>query len=203
MTKKNILFMQNILLFIVIVILLIIALFMLSKNNVTNTNGILNTNDILNHKFNISSYANLGRPVEQNCNNGDVLFNAYAPPEKTDEIKVNSCRGGGVGVPINISTSAVDADYRQVGILKFNENGEDKILPLLGRPLFTSRDKWQYYTLSERNIKLPITHNGKNGTNEYGCDNIYSGDVVNVDGYGKNFKASIYENMHHKYLPFV
>ena len=123
MTKKDILFMQNILLFIVIVVLLFIALFMLSRNNVTNTN------DILNHKFNISSYANLGRPVEQNCNNGDVLFNAYAHPEKTDEIKVNSCRGGGVGVPINVSTSAVNADYRQVGILKFNENGEDKILP--------------------------------------------------------------------------
>ena len=67
MTKKNILFMQNILLFIVIVVLLFIALFMLSRNNVTNTN------DILNHKFNISSYANLGHPVEQNCNNGDVL----------------------------------------------------------------------------------------------------------------------------------
>ena len=196
MTKKNILFMQNILLFIFIIVLLFVGLSMLSRNNVTNTN------DILNHKFNISSYANLGHPSVP-CNNGDVLFNAYAPPEKTDEIKVNSCRGGGVGVPINVSTSAVDADYRQVGILKFNENGEDKILPLLGRPLFTSRDKWQYYTLSERNIKLPITHNGKNGTNEYGCDNIYSGDVVNVDGYGKNFEASIYENMHHKYLPFV
>ncbi len=196
MTKKNILFMQNILLFIFIIVLLFVGLSMLSRNNVSNTN------DILNHKFNISSYANLGHPSVP-CNNGDVLFNAYAPPEKTDEIKVNSCRGGGVGVPINISTSAVDADYRQVGILKFNENGEDKILPLLGRPLFTSRDKWQYYTLSERNIKLPITHNGKNGTNEYGCDNIYSGDVVNVDGYGKNFEASIYENMHHKYLPFV
>jgi hypothetical protein len=195
MTKKNILFMQNILLFIFIIILLLIGISMLSRNNVTNTN------DILNHKFNISSYANLGHPSVP-CNNGDVLFNAYTPPEKTNEIKVNSCRGGG-GVPINVSTSAVDADYRQVGILKFNENGEDKILPLLGRPLFTSRDKWQYYTLSERNIKLPLSHNGKNGTNEYGCDNIYSGDVVNVDGYGKNFEASIYENMHHKYLPFV
>lgn len=192
MTKKNILFMQNILLFIFIILLLLIGLSMLSKNT--------GTSDILNHKFNISSYANLGHPSIP-CNNGDVLFNAYTPPEKTDEIKVNSCRGGGVGVPINISTSAVDADYRQVGILKFNENGEDKILPLLGRPLFTSRDKWQYYTLSERNIKLPIIHNGKNGTNEYGCDNIYSGDVVNVDGYGKDFEASIYENMHYKYLP--
>ena len=186
--------MQNILLFIFIILLLLIGLSMLSKNT--------GTSDVLNHKFNISSYANLGHPSIP-CNNGDVLFNAYTPPEKTNEIKVNSCRGGGNGIPININTSAVDADYRQIGILKFNENGEDKILPLLGRPLFTSRDKWQYYTLSERNIKLPITHNGKNGTNEYGCESIYSGDVVNVDGYGKDFEASIYENMHHKYLPFV
>ena len=70
MTKKNILFMQNILLFIFIILLLLIGLSMLSKNT--------GTSDVLNHKFNISSYANLGHPSIP-CNNGDVLFNAYTP----------------------------------------------------------------------------------------------------------------------------
>ena len=194
MTKKNILFMQNILLFMLIISICICIFVFIHKNRPSGSSSSYVTNAINSPQYFPPTVSTGG------CGE-DVLFNAYSPPLKNDQIHVNSCRGG-VGVPVNVGTSSVDADYRQVGILKFNESGEDKILPLLGRPLFTHRDKWQFYTLSERNIKLPIHHNGQNGTSEYGCDNIYSGDSVSVDGYGKNFVATVYENGLYRYLPF-
>ena len=55
-------------------------------------------------------------------------------------------------------------------------NGKDNILPLMGRPLFTNRDKWNFYTMTDKNnmIKLPISHKGRSCTNQIGCDNIYN-----------------------------
>jgi hypothetical protein len=119
--------------------------------------------------------------------------------------------GGGdvgvAGVRVNVPTRSVDTTYRQVGILTRNgngSNGQETILPLIGRPLFTNRDKWQFYTLSDKNnaIKLPITVNGKSGTGEYGCNNVSSGDIVYVEGYNDAFKVSAYDSASLRYLPF-
>lgn len=129
----------------------------------------------------------------------DILLNPYAAPLRDDRLITNDVRGG---VPINVSTSAVDSDYRQIGILT-RQNGQEAILPLMGRPLFTNRDKWQFYTLNERNIKLPVVNKGKSCTNEYGCDNLYNGDTVYVEGINDAFKVTVYDNAVMKYLPFV
>jgi hypothetical protein len=129
---------------------------------------------------------------------GDVLLNPYAPPLRDERYLV----------PINVSTNvgAVDTTYRQVGMLTPLSGGnKDKILPLMGRPLFVSRDKWQYYTMSDQNnsIKLPISRNGRSGTTEYGVDKLYNGDTVYVEGYDQAFKITTYDNEVIKYLPFV
>lgn len=129
----------------------------------------------------------------------DVLMNPYAAPLRDDRIITSDIRGG---VPINVSTRAVDADYRQIGILT-RQNGQESILPLMGRPLFTNRDKWQFYTLNDRNIKLPLVNKGKSCTNEYGCDNLYNGDSVYVEGINDAFKVTVYDNAVMKYIPFV
>ena len=133
----------------------------------------------------------------------DVLLNPYEPPLRDDRVFNVSGRGT-VGVPINVSTQGVDTTYRQVGILT-RMNGQEMILPLMGKPLFSNRDKWNFYTMSDKNnmIKLPITHKGKSCTNEYGCDNIYNGDTVYVEGYNDAFKATVYDNQVMKYIPFL
>jgi hypothetical protein len=137
---------------------------------------------------------------------GDVLLNPYAPPLKDERYLVPEVSYYPPGaVPINISTNvgAVNTNYRQVGILT-PLNGPNKILPLMGRPLFTNRDKWQYYTLSEpNNIKLPVVKNGKSCTNEYGCDNLYNGDTVYVEGYNDAFKVTVYDNDTIRYIPAI
>ena len=79
------------------------------------------------------------------------------------------------------------------------------ILPLMGKPLFTNRDKWNYYTMTDKNnmIKLPITYKGKSCTNEYGSDKIYNGDTVYVEGYNDAFKCTIYDNDVMRYIPYL
>lgn len=97
--------------------------------------------------------------------------------------------------------------YTQVGILtrSTKKNGEDLILPLMGRR--TGRyDKMQYYTMSNTgpvNTKLPISKNGKSCTGEYGCDEIMNGDTVYVEGYSDTFKSTVYESGQFSYDPVV
>lgn len=141
-------------------------------------------------------------------NTGDVLLNPYVAPLKDERYFPNmpislDIRGTPV-VPINVKTSinAIDTDYRQIGILKKND-GSETILPLMGRPLLTSKDKWNFYTMNENNIKLPIRYKNRSCTDEYGCDNIYTGDSVDVEGLNNNFKVTIYDNATMRYIPFL
>ena len=134
----------------------------------------------------------------------DVFFDIYKSPLRDDRCMTG---GGDIrgSIPINVSTQGCDdAQYRQVGILtRIGGKDEETILPLMGRPLFTRRDKWNFYTLNDKNnmIKLPVKINGKSGTSEYGCDNVYNGDTIYVEGYNAAFKFTTYENQVMRYLP--
>jgi hypothetical protein len=139
---------------------------------------------------------------------GDVLMNPYVPPLRDERYLMPELSIPPPGrVPINVSTNigAVDTSYRQVGIMTPLNGNNSKILPLMGRPLFVNRDKWQYYTMSDQNnsIKLPVSRNGRSCTNEYGCDKLYNGDTVYVEGYNEAFKITIYDNDTIRYLPFL
>ena len=116
----------------------------------------------------------------------DVLLNPYDPPLR---------------MPINIPTQSSNHEYRQVGIL----TNDNHILPLMGRPLFSNRDKWNFYTMTDKSnmIKLPIVYQGKNCTGEYGCQNVYSNDEVHVQGYNDTFKVTMYENDTLRYIPHL
>ena len=128
----------------------------------------------------------------------DVLENPYAPPLRDD--RYNEAV---IPIPINVRTQGppVNVNYRQVGLLT-RVNGKETMLPLMGRPLQKNRDKWQFYTMSDKNnsVKLPISFRKKSCTSEYGCDNIYNGDTVYVEGYKDAFRATIYDNAVMEYL---
>ena len=132
----------------------------------------------------------------------DILLNPYKAPLKDNRYYPNMNYID--KVPININTSSIDSAYRQVGILK-RQSGTEMILPLIGRPLFSSRDKWNYYTISESNnmVKLPVSYKQKSCTSEYGCDNVYTGDIVYVEGYNDTFKVTIYDNDTYRYIPSI
>jgi len=133
--------------------------------------------------------------------NSDVLEDPYAPPLRNDSyfggIGSTNMMPMAAGIPINVRTQGppINTNYRQVGLLT-RINGKETILPLMGRPLQKNRDKWQFYTMSDKNnsVKLPISFKKKSCTGEYGCDNIYNGDTVYVEGYKDAFQATIYDN---------
>ena len=149
----------------------------------------------------------------------DVLLNPYTPPLRDDrffhphgasnplDIAMGGAMGGdirgSVSIPINVPTRSVNSEYRQVGILT-RVNGQETILSLMGRPLFPNRDRWQFYTMSDKNhsVKLPVTHKRRSCTCDQGCDNIYNGDTVYVEGYNDAFKATIYDTALQYSMPF-
>ena len=194
---------ENTTIFFMFIIIFILAYFVLFKNDRSQSNS---TKMPLS---NVSSRSLFDMPIELPMNlgqslsvrrsphlatsdvRGDVLLNPYAPPVKNDMYMM----------PINVRTQGFDSSYRQVGILTSGSN-KQVILPLMGRPLISGRDMWQYYTMSEvNNIKLPISRGKRSCTNEYGCDKLYDGDNVFVQGYNEVFNVTVYDNDVMRYLP--
>jgi len=152
--------------------------------------------------------------LNKNINQNSVYENTYLPPTKHNWQLDNIHRRDGemihrelgirqdVGqVPINVSTSYyTNYEYKQVGILtrvdEYDQQRErETILALFGRPLHRARNKWQYYTMTDKSnsIKLPIKSKGRSCNSPHGCDEIYTDDVVYVEGYKEPFKVYIYE----------
>jgi hypothetical protein len=125
----------------------------------------------------------------------DVFSDPYFPPLQDPTI------GFRRGIP--------RPTFSQVGILSLHTSGsrEPIILPIFGKNLYSNRNKWQYYTLSNTgNIssKLPLSVHGKDGMSEYGVDEINSGDVLYVQGYNESFVATIYDSRGGiSYLPYL
>ncbi len=140
-----------------------------------------------------------------------------------DSLGKNDVTLGGIGTPPSndmfirsqgslgpgIETRGPSPSFSQIGILtpepSVSHNTGTLILPLMGRKL-SGRDKMQYYTTSNSgnmNVKLPVSKNGKSCTGEYGCDEIYNGDTVYVEGYAEVFKATVYENTRLSYIPYL
>lgn len=206
-----------IIIILLVVIIILIAFYIMSQNKQVINNDNITIKDESPNFFTKPNYGYTNLP-------NDVLMNPYEAPLKDERYQVPSMQMiPQNSIPINMRTNigAVDTNYRQVGIMTkakgsslrkeqrkkngdcndSNNESKEIILPLMGRPVLTTRDKWQYYTMTKNNIKLPIIRNGKNASNEYGVNEIFDRDVVHVEGYGEEFKVTMYENSVIRYLP--
>lgn len=193
----------------IFLVLLAFCVFMmiLSHNQNGNQNGNY-TSQGVGHHFSLPSVSSIPF-LSSVSSRQDVLLDPHTAPLRDDSVYMkNSTDPRGQppirGIPVNVPTQSVDTEYRQVGILT-RKNGPEMILPLMGRPLFTNRDKWQFYTMSDRNpnLKLPMSNGGKSCTGEYGCDNLGNGDSVFVEGYNDAFTVTSYENNALRYIPVI
>ena len=206
---------ENVTIFFIILILILIFYFYFnSHKNYTNTNTNTNFSQSRNHR---NSEILISQVPNYPYNNifapppvpGDVLLNPYVPPLRDERYLIPQLNLIPPGtVPINVSTNvgAVDTSYRKVGILNpMNKQNKDNLLPLMGRPVFTNRDKWQYYTIGNQfnSIKLPVIVKGRSGSNEYGVDRLMNGDTVYIEGLNDTYRVTIYDNDTIKYLPFI
>lgn len=137
----------------------------------------------------------------------DRIINPLTPPEKSYEAVY--------GVPINVPTRGATGGYQQVGYLYRSEvsdpdkqignNSDNAIIPLYGHRLFNGSDKWNYYVSSDKyhSIKMPIMHKNRKCDSEFGCNEIYNDDEIDVPAYNSRFKVQIYEFDKPRYLPNV
>ena len=172
-----------------------------NRSNKTNSMSLTsNTNsNTMNESNSIFPRANYGYSNVKN----DVLLNPYEAPMRDNRL-FPSLNSSSLKMPINISTQSIDTDYRQVGILTRIDGSKEMILPLMGRPLITHRDKWNFYTIAENNmIKIPIYNKGNDCTSSLGCNDLYSGDIIKIEGYNSDFKVTLYENNVLKYIPYI
>ena len=193
---------NNVPLYIIITLLVSYIAFLL-QGKISNSNSCSNSPPI-----------HIEQSVNSGISNLDRFNNPYDPPLRNDFLSYfpgfGGYRGrgidlrGSIPIPINIPTQGYPLEYSQIGILtKDTDEKHPLILPLMGRRSNYSRSKMQYYTMSNTgsvNTKLPIKIKGRSCTSEQGCDDLYSGDEVYVDGYNKKFTATIYENNTFEYV---
>jgi hypothetical protein len=198
---------ENATIIFMVICVVLLGLFLINTNQKIVLNNKPSEKVIIENKPASDSWINRFLPSYPYTNlPGDVLLDPYVPPLSNDRYLVPNINViPPRSLPINISTNvgAVDTSYRQVGILTAI-GSKGNVIPLMGRPRFTNRDKWQYYTMSDQqnSVKLPVSKNGKSCTSEYGCDRLYDGDSVYVEGINQPYKVTIYDNDTIRYLPF-
>ena len=128
-------------------------------------------------------------------------YGMSAPPLVSPPMGMNTLREN-PPTAINVATShasRASPNYQQVGILT-RGGGKEMILPLMGRQIHSSRDSWNFYTMNDAGIRLPLSVRGKSGMTEYGCDNVSNGDSVYVEGYNDVFTVTRYETSTMRYI---
>ena len=110
-----------------------------------------------------------------------------------------------VEVPVRVPVRVpVETEYRdppikqykpghvqQMGILM---GSDDETLPLYGKEVRGSRDRYHYYTVTpgDQKYPLPITHNARDCMEDIGCQEFYGNEDVSVLGQTGSFQAKLY-----------
>ena len=72
---------------------------------------------------------------------------------------------------------------------RLGNNTDANVLPLFGKPVYGA-SRYNYYTATDKyhQVKVPITLNNTDCTDDRGCDEINNDDVIPVPGYNANLK---------------
>jgi hypothetical protein len=114
--------------------------------------------------------------------------------------------GNNNGIPVypkELPSYDNNRGYQQVGILTSNDASEPIILPLFSKRANNHRDRWNYYTTTDKNtmLRLPISHENMKCDDDIGCKEIYDGNTLYIEMYkGKTFTATIYKKQTPSYF---
>lgn len=143
------------------------------------------------------------------------IINPLLPPERRNHYIDKSAYEVSHGVPINVPTRGYHGGAMQIGALykqetseedsKIGQNNEPVIIPLFGHPTYNGSNKWMYYTSTDKfnQVKLPISNKNRQCNSDYGCDELYDGDIVQVPAYNGDFKVVKYEYDKPRYIPNI
>jgi len=213
-----------------IIIVILIILYVVNKENYaklyskitsleSNTISLDNVQDVQynvqeynhNHNHNQEAIDTNNTNNSQDVSNNRRLINdpLYPPLSRNPHIETSK------GLPINIETRESGGDFQQIGMLskdsviddseKSGNNNDSVILPLYGKPTYKGSTKWLYYTESDRNnaIKIPLTINGKDCTDDIGCSELNDNDKVSISSYNGDFNVKMYKFNKPRYIPYI
>jgi hypothetical protein len=101
-----------------------------------------------------------------------------------------------------IPTRGAPESYQQMGVMV---GPDGKPLPLYGRRTAPRSDKFNYYTRTDsyNPVALPVTFNKKDCQDNAGCNEISSGDSVNISPTGETAKVTLYGFDGPRYSPDI
>jgi hypothetical protein len=86
------------------------------------------------------------------------------------------------------------------------EGGDDKesnqVIPLHGRQTYARSSRWNYYTVLDSGVQIPIMMDDKNCTSELGCEELFDDDVIEIPDLGASYTLRLYESTKHRYIPY-
>lgn len=111
---------------------------------------------------------------------GDDRYTMAPPPER---------RWGPV-LPA-LATRGPPDPYQQMGIVT---TGEGEVLPLFGRRTAPRSDRFQYYTRTDtyNPVALPVRFKKRDCQDGVGCDEMFDGDKIHMEGTGKEGTVKLY-----------
>ena len=111
-------------------------------------------------------------------------------------------RGGIATIPINIPTQGLPEQFQSIGNIRVD--GTEKMLPLYGRRTATGNGTWwNYYTRTDtfNPVPLPIRYQKRDCMNDTGCNELYSGEHVRLEGTGETGRVTVFRYDGPKYIP--
>ena len=101
-----------------------------------------------------------------------------------------------------IPTRGAPEAYQQMGVMV---GPDGKPLPLYGRRTAPRSDKFNYYTRTDsyNPVALPVTFNKRDCQDNAGCNEISSGDSVNISPTGETAKVTLYGFDGPRYSPDI
>lgn len=101
-----------------------------------------------------------------------------------------------------IPTRGAPEAYQQMGVMV---GSDGKPLPLYGRRTAPRSDKFNYYTRTDsyNPVALPVTFNKRDCQDNAGCNEISSGDSVNISPTGETAKVTLYGFDGPRYSPDI
>lgn len=105
------------------------------------------------------------------------------------EIKSNITNKNLRNTVFNYNTQRVEP-YTRIGVLYKNDS--NIILSLYGRRTHVRSNTWNYYTLTEDNIKIELQIKNRQCIRKTGCKELYNGDTIHIPEYNGLFTVNMY-----------
>ena len=104
------------------------------------------------------------------------------------------------GYLLNQRTRGFPDSYQSMGLLKTDDG---QLLPLYGRRTASRSDRFNYYTRSDTNnpVPLPIQMGRRDCQDDIGCDELMSGEEIQIPATGQKAQATLYRFDGPLYVP--